>query len=81
MTENDRYGLGIERFSGLGERYGHGGGVPGSSTLVIHPPATGKTAVWVTTNDRQRSEAAWTYSSDEAWSFNAWLRAFGVAFA
>lgn len=51
MTPNDRYGFGIEPFSELGELYGHGGGIPGYGTLVMHAPETGKTAVWAMTND------------------------------
>ena len=53
MTEDlrDDYGLGIIKFSEFGEVYGHGGGIPGYGTLVMHAPETGSTAVWVVTND------------------------------
>ncbi len=44
------YGLGIIEFS-VGDVYGHGGGIPGYGTLVMHAPETGSTAVWVVTND------------------------------
>lgn len=51
MTENKEYGLGIARFSQSGELYGHGGGIPGYFTLVLHAPHTGRTAVLIVTND------------------------------
>ena len=45
------YGLGIFRLSDFGSLYGHGGGIPGYTTLVLHAPNTGKTALWVATNN------------------------------
>ncbi len=51
MTRNEEYGFGIVRISAVEELYGHGGGIPGYLTFVIHAPDTGKTAVWVVTND------------------------------
>ncbi len=51
MTGNDEYGLGIARFPDFGELYGHSGGIPGYTTIVLHAPDTGRTAVWVATND------------------------------
>jgi D-alanyl-D-alanine carboxypeptidase len=54
MTSNEEYGLGIGRFPDFGELYGHSGGIPGYGTLVMHAPDTGKTAVWIVTNDTIR---------------------------
>jgi D-alanyl-D-alanine carboxypeptidase len=51
---NAEYGLGIARSSDFGELYGHGGVTPGYGTFVMHAPDTGKTAVWVATNDTIR---------------------------
>ncbi len=50
MTANEEYGLGITRLPGFNSLYGHGGGIPGYTTFVLHAPDTGKTAFWVTTN-------------------------------
>ena len=48
MTANEEYGFGIGRQGGL---FGHGGWIPGYSTIVIHAPHTGTTAFAVATND------------------------------
>jgi len=53
MTEDpyDDYGLGIFKYPWLGEVYGHGGGIPGYGTLIMHSPDSGVTALWVITID------------------------------
>jgi D-alanyl-D-alanine carboxypeptidase len=51
MTANEEYGLGITRLPGFDSLYGHGGGIPGYTTFVLHAPDTGKTAFWVATNN------------------------------
>ena len=64
MTANEEYGLWIARFALVeienladsGDLYGHGGGIPGYGTLVIHAPDTGKTAVWIASNEAIRFE-------------------------
>jgi D-alanyl-D-alanine carboxypeptidase len=51
MTGNDEYGFGIVRFPEFEELYGHRGGIPGYRTFVMHAADTGRTVVWVVTND------------------------------
>jgi D-alanyl-D-alanine carboxypeptidase len=45
------YGLGIEVWDDPEGLFGHGGGIPGYITLVLHDSDTGTTAFWVVTAD------------------------------
>ena len=63
-TQNGR-GLGVEDAPGTAEflgiefdpprlgdgLYGHGGGIPGFITMVLHAPDTGRTSFWVGTSE------------------------------
>lgn len=57
MVGNDEYGLGIEVWGSPEGLFGHGGGIPGYSTLVVHAPDTGRTAFWVVTGEIDFSPA------------------------
>ena len=50
MTGSEEYGFGLEVWSTSG-LFGHGGGIPGYLTLVLHSPETGRTAFWASTAD------------------------------
>ena len=45
------YGLGIETFPDTPMVYGHGGLIPGYSTLLVYAVQTGRTAFWTATNE------------------------------
>ncbi|MCJ7781022.1 MAG: beta-lactamase family protein [Acidimicrobiia bacterium] len=51
MVDSRIYAFGLVKYANFGEVYGHPGGIPGYTTTVMHAPETGKTAVWVTTNN------------------------------
>ena len=51
MTAGEEYGLGIAVWESPAGIFGHNGGIPGYSTLVVHAPETGSTAFWVATGE------------------------------
>lgn len=58
MVDRGFAAFGLVKYGNFGEVYGHGGRIPGYTTLVLHAPETGKTAVWVTTNHGISFESA-----------------------
>ncbi len=58
IVDSGMAAFGLVKYGNFGEVYGHGGRIPGYATLVMHAPETGKTAVWVTTNNGVTFESA-----------------------
>ncbi len=51
MTANEDYGLGIALWGADKSLVGHGGGIPGYSSLAYYSPASGRTAFWASSSD------------------------------